>query len=217
MSLAINTTTPEGLVLAADSRQSFRNRKGMARIGSDNASKLFQINERAGVIVTGLAFLSEDGVLKNISKFIDEFKNEVDVHNLAVKEIAEKLNYLFDKKYSYRDQLKKLPEQIKNDLERKSCEVLEIEPEQYFVKYRFKDPDGQVKEGVAGVDRIDLLVAGYNKDGNHEVYICRIPGEVQKKNARICLSNPPRNQRIEYSIVTTALIVFSIVVVSYIP
>jgi hypothetical protein len=41
MSLAINTTTPEGIVLAADSRQSYRNRKGMARIGSDNVSKLF--------------------------------------------------------------------------------------------------------------------------------------------------------------------------------
>jgi len=70
MSLAINTTTPEGIVLTTDSRQSFRNRKGMARIGSDNASKLFQINERVGVAVTGLAFLPEDGVMKNISSLM---------------------------------------------------------------------------------------------------------------------------------------------------
>jgi 20S proteasome alpha/beta subunit len=76
MSLAINTTTPEGIVLAADSRQSFRNRKGVARIGSDNASKLFQINTRVGVAVAGLAFLPENEVLKNISKFIDEFKHD---------------------------------------------------------------------------------------------------------------------------------------------
>ncbi len=55
MSLTINTTTPEGIVLAADSRQSYRNSKGMARIGSDNASKLFQLNKRIGVAVTGLA------------------------------------------------------------------------------------------------------------------------------------------------------------------
>ena len=72
MSLVINTTTPEGIVLSADSRQSFRNRKGMARIGSDNASKLFQLNKRIGVAVTGLAFLPEDGVMKNISKFIEQ-------------------------------------------------------------------------------------------------------------------------------------------------
>ena len=92
MSLAINTTTSEGIVLAADSRQSYRNRKGMARIGSDNASKLFQLNKRVGVAVTGLAFLPEDGVPKNISKFIDEFKRETDVEKLDVKDVAEK-NY----------------------------------------------------------------------------------------------------------------------------
>lgn len=181
MSLAINTTTPEGIVLTTDSRQSFRNRKGMARIGSDNASKLFQINERVGLAVTGLAFLPEDGVMKNISKFIDEFKHEVEVQKLDVKEVAEKLHYLFDKKYNYREQLKKLPEQIKSDLQRQGCEVLEIKPEQHIVKFRFKDPKGQVKEGMGGVDMINLLVAGYNKDGSHEVYICYIPGEIQKK------------------------------------
>lgn len=181
MSLAINTTTPEGIVLVADSRQSFRNRKGMARIGSDNASKLFQINERVGVAVTGLAFLPEDEVMKNISKFIDEFQHEVELQKLDVKEVAEKLQYLFDKKYNYREQLKKLPEQIKNDLQRQGCEVLEIKPEQHVVKFRFKDPKGQAKEGVGGVDMINLLVAGYNKDGSHEVYICYIPGEIQKK------------------------------------
>ena len=62
MSLAINTTTLGGIVLAADSRQSYRNKKGMARIGSDSASKLFLINNRAGVAATGLAFLPENNV-----------------------------------------------------------------------------------------------------------------------------------------------------------
>lgn len=181
MSLAINTTTPEGIVFATDSRQSFRNRKGMARIGSDNASKLFQVNNRVGVAVTGLAFLPEEGVMKNISKFIDEFKHEVDVNKLEVGEVAEKLHYLFDKKYNYREQLKKLPEQIKADLQKKGCEVLEIKEENSVVKFRFKDPQGQVKEGAGGVDAINLMVAGYNKDGSHEVYVCCVPGDIQKK------------------------------------
>lgn len=181
MSLAINTTTPEGIIFAADSRQSFRNRKGMARIGSDNASKLFQINERIGVAVTGLAFLPEGGVLKNISKFIDEFKHEVEVKNLDVKEVAEKLHYLFDKKHNYKDELKKLPEKIKSDLQRQGCEILEIKEEKNVVKFRFKAPNGQVQEGVGVVEGINLMVAGYNKDGSHEVYMCYIPGEIQKK------------------------------------
>lgn len=180
MSLAINTTTPEGIVLAADSRQSYRNRKGMARIGSDNASKLFQLNKRIGVAITGLAFLPEGGVMKNISKFIEEFKRETDVEKLEVKEAAEKLYYLFDKKYDWKERLEKLPDKIKADLQRQGCEVLEIKKEQHAVKFKFKDPKGNIQEGAAGIDTISLLVAGYNKDGSHELYICYVPGEIQK-------------------------------------
>lgn len=181
MSLAINTTTPEGIVLAADSRQSYRNRKGMARIGSDNASKLFQLNKRVGVAVTGLAFLPEDGVPKNISKFIEEFKRETEVEKLNVKDIAGKLQYLFNKKYKWQKQLDKLPEKIRSDLQRQGCEVLEVKKEQYVIKFRFKDPQGNLKDGAGRVDGINLLIAGYNKDGSHEVYTCYIPGEIQKK------------------------------------
>ena len=181
MSLVINTTTPEGIVLATDSRQSFRNRKGMARIGSDNASKLFQVNKRIGVAVTGLAFLPEDGVMKNISKFIEQFKRETDVEKLNVKEVAEKIHYLFNKKHNWQEQLDKLPEKIRGDLDRQGCEVIEIKKEQYAVKFSFKDIKGNLKKGVAGVDVINFLVAGYNTDGSYEVYICYIPGEIQKK------------------------------------
>jgi 20S proteasome alpha/beta subunit len=181
MSLAINTTTPEGIVLAADSRQSFRNKKGMARIGSDNASKLFQLNERIGVAVTGLAFLLEEGVPKNISKFIDQYKRDTEVEKLTVKEAAEKLQYLFDKKYDWQPQLNQLPAKIENDLKRQGCEVLEIKKEDHLVKFRFKDPQGNAKDGVVGIDPINLLIGGYNEDNSHQVYTCYIPGEVQKK------------------------------------
>ncbi len=181
MSLAINTTTPEGMVLAADSRQSYRNRKGMARIGSDNASKLFQLNKRIGISITGLAFLPEDGVMKNISKFVEEFKREADVEKLDVKEAAEKLHYLFNKKYNWQERLDKLPDNVKADLRRQNCEVVSIQKEQYIVKFQFKDSKGNLKNGVIGVDPINFIVAGYNKDRSHEVYICYIPGEIQRK------------------------------------
>ena len=92
MSLAIITSTPEGIVLAADSRQSYRNRKGMARIGSDNATKLFQINDRIGVAITGAAFLFEGGVAKNISKFIEEFIQSKDIKGLDVAPAANQLH-----------------------------------------------------------------------------------------------------------------------------
>ena len=181
MSLGINTTTPEGIVLAADSRQSYRNRKGMARIGSDNASKLFQLNKRMGVIVTGLAFLPEDGEMKNVSKFIEQFKRDTEVERLNVRDAADRLHSLFDVKYEWQKRLDEAVEKINADLRRQGFEVVEVKQENYMVKFQFKDLEGNLKNGIGEIDRITLLVAGFNKDGSHEVYTCIIPGEVQKK------------------------------------
>jgi len=73
----------------------------MARIGSDNASKLFQLNKRIGVAVTGLTFLPEGGVMKNVSKFIEQFKRGTDVERLNVRDAADRLHNLFNKKYDW--------------------------------------------------------------------------------------------------------------------
>ncbi len=181
MSLGICTTTPEGIVIAADSRQSYRNRKGMSRIGSDSASKVFRITERIGLIVTGLAFLPEDGVLKNISRFVEEFKKSLDGKNQTVKEIAEGLSGFFDGKYQYKEQLKTLPGQIKADLERQGCTIIEIIEEKDHVRFTFNDTQGLQKQGVAGVEQLRFIVAGFNNDASHEVFIVNIPGEVQAK------------------------------------
>lgn len=178
MSLAINTTTPEGIVLAADSRQSYRNQKGVSRIGSDSASKLFLINNRIGVAVTGLAFLQENGISKNISKFIEQFKREVEVEKLSVKAIADKLHHLFDKKW--KEQLKELSGQIREGFIKQGFEIIEIKEEQYNVKFKIKDKAGNIKEGIHGIDSLVLFIAGYNTDGSHEVYNAYIPGEIIK-------------------------------------
>ncbi len=181
MSLAINTTTPEGIVLAADSRQSYRNQKGVSRIGSDSASKLFLINNRIGVAVTGLAFLPENGIPKNISKFIEQFKKEVEVEKLSVKEVADKLHYIFDKKLNWQEQLDKLPDQIKTNLTKQGLEVIEVKKEQYNVKFKIKDKAGNIKDGIAGIDGLVLFVAGYNTDSSYEVYNLYVPGDIIKR------------------------------------
>lgn len=185
MSLGIITTTPEGIVMAADSRQSYRNRKGMSRIGSDSASKVFRITDKVGLIVTGLAFLPENGVLKNISRFVEEFKDSLNNDNLTVRGIADKLNNFFDNKYQYKEQLKILPNQIKADLERQGCTILEIKEEKDHIRFSFKDSQGVLKKGVAGVEQLRFIVAGFNDDRSHEVLIIHVPGEVQaKRNSR---------------------------------
>ena len=185
MSLCINTTTPEGMVLAADSRQSYRNMKGMSRIGSDSASKVFQLGKKVGVVVAGLAFLPENGVLKNISRFIDEFQKVTDIRKLSIKQISEKLQKFFEDKYKYKEELKKLPNQIKADLERQGCEVIEIKEEKGVIRFKFKDPKKVEKEGVAGVEQLQFIVAGFNSDDSHNVYRICIPGEIEtKRNSR---------------------------------
>jgi hypothetical protein len=181
MSLGINTTTPEGIVLAADSRQSYRNQKGMSRIGSDSASKVFKVNDRVGLVVAGLAFLVENGVPKNVSRFIEEFKRSIESENIPILEVAQKLKSFFEEKYQYRNQLKALPAQIKADLERQGCNIIEIKEEHNHIKFKFKDPNGVPKEGVGGVEPLQFIVAGYNEDRSHQVAMVYIPGDVELK------------------------------------
>jgi 20S proteasome alpha/beta subunit len=182
MSLAINATTSSGLVLAADSRQSYRNQKGMARIGSDTASKLFQLNKRIGCAITGIAFLPSPGGIKNISAFVDEFKRVEEVERLSVEEMANRLNEFFESKYDWRTPLTNLKTLIKKDLESKGLELVgDFEEGKGILKFKFKDKTGKEQQGVGGLDRIDIMVAGFNYDGSHQVFVCNIPGEVSKK------------------------------------
>lgn len=181
MSLAINTTTPEGLVLAADSRQSYRNRQGMARVGSDNAFKVFEINRRVGAAVTGMAFLPEGGVPKNISKFLSEFGQKRGVESLGVLEVANGLHALFNKKHDWEKRLESLPKKVETDLKRQGLELLKMEKKEHFIEFTFKDKNGKEQRGQAGVDSINILVGGYDEDGSHKVYTIRIPGKVEKK------------------------------------
>lgn len=180
MSLVINTTTPEGIVLAADSRQSYRNMKGMARIGSENAIKIFEINRRIGVGIAGLAFLPEGSVQKNVSQYIEEFRRDSKVKNMEVKDVARKLNHVFSQKYQWKEQLEQIKFNIQNDLKSKGCTMLQMEDEGPLLKFSFRTPQGTIENGIARPDPIELLVAGYNQDGTHKVYSVTIPGPVQK-------------------------------------
>lgn len=180
MSLGINTLTPEGIVLAADSRQTYRNHKGMARVGSDSASKVFKLSARVGLIVAGLAFLPENNVPKNVSRFIEEFKKSIAASD-SVKEISTKLKNFFEEAYPYKEELNKLPTQIKADLQRQGYEIIEIKKGNKNVKFKFKTPDGVEKAGVAGVDPLQFIVAGYNSDGTHQAVMVHIPGDNEVK------------------------------------
>jgi len=187
MSLAINVTTSSGIVLAADSRQSYRNMKGMARIGSDTASKLFQLNKRVGCAITGIAFFITESGLKSINSFVEEFKRIEEVERMDVAELAEKLYKFLEKNYNWKPLLENLKEKIKTDLMTKGFELIgDFTEEKGVLKFKFKDKSGREQQGMGGVDRIDMLVAGFNHDGSHQVFVGYIPGELQEqRNSKI--------------------------------
>ncbi|MFH1231990.1 MAG: hypothetical protein V1709_10895 [Planctomycetota bacterium] len=182
MSLGINTTTPDGMVFAADSRQSYRNQKGMSRIGSDSASKVFKLGEKSGIIVTGLAFIPENNVFKNISHFIDDFiKTTSDINDLTIIKLSEKIKTYFEGKYQYKEQFNKISEQIKLDLENKKCKIIDTKIEQDCIKCKFNEPSGKPSEIVWAPEKLVFIVGGYNKDSSHQVYQLNIPGAIESR------------------------------------
>jgi len=182
MSLAINVTTSSGIVLAGDSRQSYRNQKGIARIGGDTASKLFQLNKRIGCAITGITFLPSPEGIKNISAFVDEFQRVEEVERLNVEEMTNKIYNFFESKYDWKTPLQNLKGLIKRDLENRGLQLIgDFEEEKGILKFKFKDKTGKEQQGIGGIDRIDIIVAGFNHDGSHQVFTCNIPGEISKK------------------------------------
>ncbi len=183
MSLGICTTTSEGIVLAADSRQSYRNQKGMSRVGSDSASKVFKLTEKVGLIVTGLAFLPKDGVLENISKFIEDFGVTHDLKKMTVEEISNELEKYFKSKYDYKKEIKNLAKVLENNLSAQGVEVVKIEEKETHVEFIFKDKLNLnlEKKGIAGVQQLQFIVTGFNRDDSHQTSVVYVPGNTQIK------------------------------------
>lgn len=102
MTLSMAALTPEGIVLSADSRQTYMNLASATRIGTDNANKLFKLSKKIGVVIAGRAFALDDkGQLKSLGWFIEQFQKEVikKTNPPSIKIVAENLiKYFQDKK-----------------------------------------------------------------------------------------------------------------------
>lgn len=88
MSLCITVVTPEGIVMAGESRQT-QVVGGVNRIGSDNAIKVFDLTDIVLASTTGWGFLQPQGATqaKNISSLIEAFKPTIPA-NSSVQAIA---------------------------------------------------------------------------------------------------------------------------------
>ncbi len=132
--------------------------------------------------ITGLAFLLEDGVQKSLSKFVEEFKHTLRGDSLHdVSSAADSFHSFLDSKY--KEQLKGLPDQIRQDLSRQGLQVIELVQHPERVTFKFKNPSGKEQQGSVDVDRINFIIAGFNSDGSHEVLVATVPGKIEQRRS----------------------------------
>lgn len=186
MSLAINVTTPDGMVLASDSRQTYINRKGQARIGSDSASKLFKLTPKIGVSVVGPAFLVENGVQKNMAYFIDKFVSDIkkSQENPLVEDIAKKLQIYFNNIFEWKKDLELVEVQLKEQVNRQGGKEVSVKQDGSVIIVTY-NLNGESKTITANINTIQLFVAGYNPNGTYQVLIVSIPGNIDEKRNSI--------------------------------
>lgn len=95
MTIAINLAVPEGIVFAADSRQTYTNARGDVRVGSDNGRKLFQLGPRAAAVTYGWAFL----LGRSIGSHVNDFKVSLGNQQLSVEDMAKGLGQYLTQQY----------------------------------------------------------------------------------------------------------------------
>ena len=186
MTLIINIVTPEGIVMASDSRQSERNIKQFTRISTNTANKLFTLNDNVIVGTAGLAFFADDtGIRKNVSEYIEEFKKENNLNNLTVEEISERLHEYINKQYPWEKQLDISAQQLEFDAQRNGEKILSLDRKNDSITFKIKQPSGRIKEGHLNIEPVNLIVSGYNSDGTCETYKINSPGDMilKRKNA----------------------------------
>lgn len=95
MTIIVNVTVPEGIVFAADSRQTYTNKRGDVRVSTDHAIKLFPITPRVAAVTYGWAFFDA----RNINSHVNDFRVTLKDPNLPVEEIAAQFGRFFQKVY----------------------------------------------------------------------------------------------------------------------
>ena len=95
MTVAINLVVPDGIIYAADSRETYTNARGDVRVGSDHAHKVFQLGPRIGAVTWGWAFLCG----RNIHSHVNDFVVSQSGKNRTIEETAKDLGQYFTEQY----------------------------------------------------------------------------------------------------------------------
>jgi len=162
MTLIIASITQDGVVVTADSRQTFVNRSGFPRIASDHAKKLVQLNASTVVATAGNAFFTDAGKIKSIQFYLESFR---DSKELAAQNTGLGIATALD---SYcRGWLERIiKETITQNVAREKGTNLAFKPIQKdLLHYEYLDAKGQKNNAEWRLSIVNFMVAGRDSDG----------------------------------------------------
>lgn len=188
MTLVISTLTSSGIVLTADSRQTYQNQVGAIRIGSDSAIKIFKLNKNCGVAISGRAFLSENGEnAKDVGFFINRFSKNEKLEGLTIKEIAEKLNKYLGNIFVARE-INNLKKQVEQEIIKLGGTELKFsESDSNLLHYSYKDKNNEVISNTGWIETIEMIIAGIDDDKVGKTYSVLVPkGIINERDTDKC-------------------------------
>lgn len=187
MTLAISTITSSGIVLTADSRQTYKNQAGAVRIGSDSAAKLFRLNDKCGVSISGKAFLKEGTTEKDVGFFVKKFIDAGNANDKTVKEIAKNLSQYLGSIFvaTELNALKSLIEERVKKID--GTELIFSASNGINLPYTYQDKDGKSVSDYGRIDTINMIVAGIDDDKVGRAFTVCVPNEpINDKDTQLC-------------------------------
>lgn len=188
MTLALSTITSSGIVLSADSRQTYTNRAGAIRIGSDSAAKLFKLSARIGLVIAGRGFLQDEkGALKPVSFFVRQFQTSEFQESWSVEETAGSLNGYLTKVFAG-NEMARLRDAIEKEVAKNGGKDLQFgQQDGNKIPYSFVDRDGQKQTLEGTFETVNFVVGGIDTDGIGRAYIGSVPkGVTGQKDSQEC-------------------------------
>lgn len=188
MTLVISTITSSGIVLTADSRQTYRNQAGAVRTGSNSAMKVFKLTSSCGVAISGRAFLSEPNqAVKDVGFFINRFATTDGLSLLATKEIASNLTTYLADLFVARD-FEAVKQFITAEVAAAGgSELVFSAADGNGLPYSYKDAASQPVAKTWWLETIQLIVAGMDSDSVGRAYSVVVPkGIVAEKDTQQC-------------------------------
>ncbi len=176
MTLSLACLTSDGIVLSADSRQTYRNSAKMTRIGTDSALKLFQLSPTIGLVIAGRAFVpDEKGVFKNTGWYVEHFRRTNLLPDKTVREVAVALNDYFVRTFLNPEALR-IQEALKATILAQGGTNLTFKTlDKIAIPYSYTDKDGQRIDKQLFIESVSFIIAGYDPDGVGRAYVDFVP------------------------------------------